>query len=128
MTDLAELIERLENGFDADRELDALVYCAADSEFTPHVNGMIQEVGGAHQISVAPRFTDKLDETFFLLGWAVKDWEWETTNLYGVSRVTLYVEQEGPFYGSCEAGEEPSRTCRALLAALLRALQAKADQ
>ena len=125
-----ELVARLEGG-EVGPEIDAALEEWAHADFfakCTKVPDTSREIGYRWEhpidgiITAPERYTTSLDAALALVTWILPGVEWEMTNLYGISRVTLGLnDNRGPWYGSCEIDDEPSRTARAFLIALLKA-------
>lgn len=81
---------------------------------------ILDSLHGTEMHREVPPYTASLDAVCMLISRLSPGAEWELTNLYGVSRAGVGLNSPSPAYGSCEAGDEPSRSARALAAALLR--------
>lgn len=125
----ADLIERLEKGEGADRELDGNLYVEF---FIPKERiGRLDQDGGvvgwwpknAPYVSAidVPRYTASLDAAISLVERMRPGAEYEITNLYAVACATLPLNSEDEWHtGRHKGGSLP----RALLIALLKSLQA----
>ena len=143
---MTDLINRLENAVGADRELDLLIWAHFGGWKLVLQDDQVEWRAEKYDGDVVEEWTTVAYDDFYkgrTVSYSFEDElpeytaslntcqaleqelfphsEHQISNLHSFSHVGVCLNMESPAYGTCKFGDEPYRTCRAWLAALLKA-------